>query len=161
MDAFALNALHYIVKPVTPDKARALLRRLSPPPERAVRVLELPCYGKTTRFLLNDISKIISKSRGVEIHSPGQSAAWLPCQFQRAAELLAGEPDFLLLSRGCMVNLSHVQGIDYASGAKAESLPHGRRSARKRRGRVHLVHLPDRRLLEDLQKSGGSSPGRP
>lgn len=113
VDAFALNALHYIVKPVTPDTVRALLQRLSPPSEQTARMLELPCYGKTTRFLLKDISKIISKSRGVEIHIPGRNAAWLPCQFQRAAELLAGEPDFLLLSRGCIVNLNHVQGIDF------------------------------------------------
>lgn len=113
VDAFELNALHYIVKPVTPDKVRALLQRLPPPPEQTARMLELPYYGKTARFPLNDISKIISKSRGVEVHVPGRSAAWLPCQFQRAAELLAQEPDFLLLSRGCMVNLSHVQGIDY------------------------------------------------
>ena len=129
VDAFELNALHYIVKPVTPDKVRALLQRLSPPPEQTARILELPYYGKTTRFPLNDISKIISKSRGVEIHLPGRSAAWLPCQFQRAAELLAGEPDFLLLSRGCMVNLNPVQGIDYdvCCLKNGEQLPVSRR----------------------------------
>lgn len=112
VDAFALNALHYIVKPVTVETARALLARLPVLPGKSDRMLELPVHGETVQFSLTEISRIVSKSRGVEIHFLGRSAAWLPCQFQEVEARLSDEPDFLLLSRGCIVNLNSVQGID-------------------------------------------------
>ncbi len=112
VDAFELNALHYIVKPVTVETARTLLARLPVLPGKSDRMLALPVQGKTAQFSLTEISKIVSKSRGVEIHFFGRSAAWLPCQFQEVEARLSDEPDFLLLSRGCIVNLSSVQGID-------------------------------------------------
>lgn len=112
VDAFELNALHYIVKPVTVETARALLARLPVLPGKSDRMLELPVQGETVQFSLTEISKIVSKRRGVEIHFLGRSAAWLPCQFQEVEARLSEEPDFLLLSRGCIVNLNNVQGID-------------------------------------------------
>ena len=112
VDAFALNALHYIVKPVTVETARALLERLPVLPGKSARMLELPAQGETAQFPIMEISKIISKNRGVEIHFLSRSAAWLPCQFQDVEMRISDEPDFLLLSRGCIVNLNNVQGID-------------------------------------------------
>lgn len=113
VDAFELNALHYIVKPVTVETARALLERLPAYPKNPAKMLELPIQDGTAQFPVAEISRIISKSRGVEIHILGRSAAWLPCRFREVEARLSDEPDFLLLSRGCIVNLNHVQSIDF------------------------------------------------
>lgn len=113
VDAFELNALHYMVKPVTAKKARTLLERLPVHPGNSVKMLELPDQGGTVRFPVAEIIKIISKSRGVELHFLGRSAVWLPCPFREVEAQLSENLDFLLLGRGCMVDLNQVQGIDY------------------------------------------------
>ncbi|MDE7219920.1 MAG: LytTR family DNA-binding domain-containing protein [Oscillospiraceae bacterium] len=129
VDAFELNALHYIVKPVTVEAARALLERLPPRPGSTVKMLELPVQDGTAQFPLAEINRIISKSRGVEIHITGRSAAWLPCRFREVEVRLSDEPDFLLISRGCIVNLGHVQSIDFDTCClkNGEQLPVSRR----------------------------------
>ena len=113
VDAFELNALHYIVKPVTEEKACTLLKRLPVHPGSSVKMLELPDQGEIVRFPVVEIIKIVSKSRGVEIYFLGRSAAWLSCPFREVEAQLSGDLDFLLLGRGCIVNLNQVQGIDF------------------------------------------------
>ena len=154
VDAFDLNALHYIVKPVTAEKARTLLERLLAYPEISVKMLELPDQGRTVQFPLAEISKIISKSRGVEIHVVGRSAAWLPCQFREAEAQLSKELDFLLLGRGCIVNLNHVQGIDFdiCCLKTGEQLPISRRE------RVNVQRRYSDFLFRRLDRMKGDSP---
>lgn len=154
VDAFALNALHYIVKPVTVEAARALLERLPGLPSKPVRMLELPAQGEAVRFPLAEISKIISKSRGVEVHFLGRSAAWLPCRFREVEARLSEEPDFLLLSRGCIVNLNNVQGIDVDQCflKSGEQLPVSRRE------RLHVQSRYSDFLFRRLDKMKGGVP---
>ena len=113
VDAFDLNALHYIIKPMTLETAHTLLERLLPHLESSIKLLKLPIPGGPTQFPLAEISKIISKNRGVEIHFLDRRVAWLSCRFREVETRLAGNSDFLLVSRGCIVNLNHVQSIDY------------------------------------------------
>lgn len=114
VDAFEMDALHYMVKPVTSDMFHTLLMRLTDRMERFTRVLDLPVgRGEHARFPLAKIRHITSKSRGVEIGVQGRSNTWLPCLFREVEARLSDEPDFLLLSRGCMINLNSVQRIDY------------------------------------------------
>ena len=129
VDAFELNALHYIVKPVTAEKVRTLLERLPAHPGSSVRMLELPDQGGMAQFPTAEISNIISKNRGVEIHILGRSAAWLTCPFREVEAQLSKDMDFLLLSRGCIVNLNYVQGIDFDTCClkTGEQLPISRR----------------------------------
>lgn len=114
VDAFELDALHYMVKPVTTDMFCALLTRLMARMNRSVQVLELPIgRGEKVRFPIEKINRIISKNRGVEISVQGRSSTWLPCLFREVEAKLHDEPDFLHLGRGCMVNLNSVRNIDY------------------------------------------------
>lgn len=114
VDAFELEALHYMVKPVTADKSCALLERFLVRVEEPVRMLELTVWrGEQIRFPLSKIERIISKSRGVEVYVRGQSSLWLPCLFREVEAQLVDAPEFLRLSRGCMVNLYSVRSIDY------------------------------------------------
>lgn len=114
VDAFEIDALHYMVKPVTVDMFYTLLKRLSVRLERSIQMLKLPIgRGEWVQFPTAKISKIISKNRGVEISVQGRSSTWLPCLFREAEARLLDEPDFLHLARGCMVNLNSIQRIDY------------------------------------------------
>lgn len=114
VDAFDLDALHYMVKPVTTEMFCTLLTRLFARTEQLRRVLELPIgRGEHVRFLIEKISWITSKNRGVEISVEGRSSTWLPCLFREVEVRLLDEPYFLRLGWGCMVNLNSVQSIDY------------------------------------------------
>lgn len=114
VDAFEMDALHYMVKPVTEDMLRTLFKRLASRLEKTIRILELPIgRGRQIQLPIAKISQITSKSRGIEICVQGRSSTWLPCLFREAEARLLDEPDFLLLSRGCMVNLNSIQKIDY------------------------------------------------
>lgn len=113
VEAFALDALHYIVKPVTDEDACTLLRRLAQRPGRPAASLRLPTrQGSTVTIAAGDIIRIISKSRGVEISLQGRGTVWFACQFWKVAEQLSADQDFLLLGRGCLVNLPCVERID-------------------------------------------------
>lgn len=114
VDAFALEALHYLVKPVTAEKAKELLRRLDVLSEEPRRVLELSSgRGETVRFSLTEISRVESKNRGVALTLRDKRSLWLPCLFRKAEERLSGEPDFFQLGRGCIVNANDIQSLDY------------------------------------------------
>lgn len=113
VDAFALDALHYIVKPMTVDAACVLLKRLEARPRKPAPLLEMPAQqGGTAQFSVREVSRVVSKSRGVEIYLQGRGPVWFACQFWKVAEQLSSDPDFLLVSRGCLVNMNCVQRID-------------------------------------------------
>lgn len=152
VDAFELNALHYIVKPVTEEMARALLERLPTRPESSVKMLELPLRDGTVQFPVAEISKIISKSRGVEIHFLARGAAWLPCQFREVEAQLSEDLDFLLLSRGCIVNLNHVRGIDFDTCC----LKNGEQLPVSRRERLNVQHRYSDFLFRRLDRMKGA-----
>lgn len=98
VDAFELDALHYMVKPVTTDMFCALLTRLMARMNRSVQVLELPIgRGEKVRFPIEKINRIISKNRGVEISVQGRSSTWLPCLIIQSS----GEE---VLCRGFLMN---------------------------------------------------------
>lgn len=114
VDAFGVEALHYMVKPVTADMFHTLLKRLFARIEKPVRMLELTVWrGEQVQFSMAKIRWIVSKNRGVEIYIQGQNSVWLPCLFREVEARLLDEPEFLLLSRGCIVNLNSIQNIDY------------------------------------------------
>ncbi len=110
VDAFELEAIHYLLKPVTLEAVQVLLarflargRRTSPP------ALVLTCGREKHSLLFSQIACIVSCDRGTSLYLEDQSRRqWLSCPFRRVTEQLDREPDFLRLSRSCMVNLNAV-----------------------------------------------------
>lgn len=134
VDAFELDALHYILKPVTVEKARTLLERLFAQTGRPHACLELTDRRKEYRFPLESLQYVMSRDKGVEIHlenSPQHS--WVACPFREVLEQLGEGPDFLQISRGCVVHLGAVRYIGHGDChmKNGECLPISRREQRE------------------------------
>lgn len=101
VDAFELEALHYILKPVTVEKAKELLQRLFALTQRPRLCLELSGRRQDYRFPLEHIQYILSRDKGTEVHllDPPRRE-WADCPFREALEQLSGNPDFLLIAGG-------------------------------------------------------------
>ncbi len=105
VDAFALEALHYLVKPLTPDAAQELLRRLRAQSPQVSRCLRLTGRRESRRFPLGQIRYLTSLDRGVQLYLLS-SREWVAAPFHQAVDQLGKEWDFVLISRGCIVNLN-------------------------------------------------------
>lgn len=128
IEAFSLDALHYIMKPVTVEKLKELLERYLTHIERPPRCLTLTDGREERRFPLEEICYLSSMDRGIEVHLQ-TGREWVPCLFRQAAEQLAAQPDFVQISRSCIVNLNEVLhlGCSNCHMKGGEALPVSRR----------------------------------
>ena len=138
VDAFALEALHYLVKPLTVESAQELLRRLRTPTFEVSRCLQLTGRGESRRFPLGQIRYLTSLDRGVQLYLLS-CREWVAAPFHQAVEQLGEEWDFTLVSRGCIVNLNSLlylggSGCHLTTG---ECLPVSRRERSKVQARYH------------------------
>lgn len=128
VEAFSLDALHYILKPVTADKAKELLQRFCRHIEQPPRCLTLTDGHEERRFPLEQIQYLLSLHKGIELHLRS-SREWMRCPIRQAAEQLADEAGFVQISRSCIVNLSEVLHLGNANChmKNGEALPISRR----------------------------------
>lgn len=113
IQAFDLNALHYLVKPITEEKARVLFNRLYRKKAGTSRFLELEAGREFRRFPLSKIKGILSKDKGTIVQLTDAGERWINCPFWQAEEKLSAEINFVLISRGYILNLDQVSCIDY------------------------------------------------
>ena len=111
LDAFAVMAAHYLVKPVDSAKLLEALRR-SPfvqPPRKTLTIVS--DYVNTT-IDLDDISyiDIISKVTQVHLASGKTFASYTP--ISTLAERLSNEPRFIPCHRSIIVNADYIQSIE-------------------------------------------------
>ncbi len=128
VEAFSLDALHYIMKPVTVEKLKELLERFFTHVERPPRCLTLSDQQGERQVPLEQIRYLLSQDRGIEIYLQ-TGRKWFPCLFRQAAERLADEADFVQISRSCIVNLNEVLHLGNADChlKNGEALPISRR----------------------------------
>lgn len=128
VEAFSLDALHYIMKPVTVEKLKELLERFFTHVERPPRCLALPDQQGERQVPLEQICYLLGQDRGIEIHLQ-TGREWFPCLFRQAAEQLVDEADFVQISRSCFVNLNEVLHLGNANChlKNGEALPISRR----------------------------------
>ena len=151
VDAFAIEALHYIVKPVSEEAAENLLRRLLARIKREPRCLVLSDKRKKRQFPLERLRYLLSADKGVELYFPNRRE-WFPCPFRQAAEQLEGEPDFLRISRGCIINLNEVLYL----GRSGFHLKGGEALAVSRRERSAVQDRYNEYLFQKLDHTGGA-----
>ncbi len=109
--AIEMDALHYLIKPARAEDFSEMFRRLLRR-DGVKRYLTLCADGREYRIALDRIRRLFSRNKGTSIDL-ADGAVWLPSPFWQTASQLADEPEFVLLSRGCIGNLDHVRCLDY------------------------------------------------
>ena len=112
-DAFDLNALHYLLKPVSTDQIRECLLRFSERKHLPLSLLTLQAKAKTYSFPLHCVQKIVSSKKGIDVYLSGTS---LPSPQHIAITFAEAEKQldpsrFLKISRGFLVQMSFILGI--------------------------------------------------
>lgn len=114
LEAFALDAVHYLTKPVNCEEFRTLLERYlkrtqHPLPEAA---LEIRSDSKTYRFPLPRVQKIQSSRKGVDVYlAEAERPVHIPISFARLESQL-NSSRFLRISRGLVVQMSYISYIN-------------------------------------------------
>ena len=131
VEAFAKNALHYLVKPITREDVGEALGRL-PAQARKRTIITLKTKGGRRSVYREEISLCQSEAHAVLIRlSSGES--FLCFQPLKNLEEQLGE-DFLLLSRGLIVNVRYIQEM----GSQSCLLLDGRTVLLSRKNRKQL-----------------------
>lgn len=111
-DAFDLNALHYLVKPVTSEQIQECLVRFFERSRIPVTPLELKTKTRVYSFPIQSVQKILSSNKGIDIYlanlTPPQhvSISFADAEKQLDSSL------FLKISRGYIVQMSFILYID-------------------------------------------------
>lgn len=108
--AFEMNALHYLVKPLTTEKIREVFRRFN---KRNNRLGTMQVKDGKTDYILKkeNITRIVSERKGVRIFQKDKEDIWIKKSFEKMASII-GEDMFLIVSRGYMVNMDFIQSMD-------------------------------------------------
>lgn len=163
VEAFAVGAIHYLVKPVTKQAVQEILERWQI--NRAQEECLCVQSGREIRkFPKSQILYIKSRDRGVEIHMENRKwNSWVKAPFHIIEKELEQEARFARIARGCMVNLEHARRFDTAECflVNGEALPVSRREHSKA-----LNHYNDflfwkmKQEGEDCARTAGTVPGR-
>ena len=112
LDAYDLNAVHYMMKPATPEKVDEMFQRYLERARIPARVIEMETDAKTHSFPLHLMEKVQSATKGVDVYIKNVEEPYhLNMSFMRAEEQLEG-CSFLRISRGLLINIDYVETID-------------------------------------------------
>ena len=112
LDAYDLDAIHYLIKPVDCEKLKELFHRFFKRTNRPKEILEIHSSSKKYTFPLLRVQKIQSSNKGVDIYlSDIAEPQRIPISFIRVEEQLASS-SFLRISRGLMVRIGYIRCID-------------------------------------------------
>ena len=107
-EAFELDAVHYLVKPVRTDSLLELLRRFFRRSGVPMKMLELRWGSKCLSVPMHQIVKVQSSNKGVDIYLQGIGRPqWAGVPFSKAEEML-DEEYFLQISRGLLVQMNYI-----------------------------------------------------
>lgn len=112
LEAFDLNALHYLVKPVSMQKLEECLNRFCDRIQIPRQTLEIRSATKAYAFPLMLVQKIMSCNKGIDVYFQGAvQPQHIPISFTKAEEQL--DPShFLRISRGIIVQISFILCIN-------------------------------------------------
>lgn len=114
-EAFQLNAIHYIVKPLTDFQIQELFRRYFERMRLPLHTLKLQTERAICELPIHRIQKIESRNKGVEIYlCRMENPVFINMPFVRLEEEIQ-EEQLITVSRGLIVNLSFIKQI-YRNG---------------------------------------------
>ncbi|MCD8398530.1 MAG: LytTR family DNA-binding domain-containing protein [Lachnospiraceae bacterium] len=149
VDAFSLNALHYLVKPVTIEGITEAFRRLSETRRKKRPVIALSSSNGSHTIFLDEVSYIQSVGHAKELHLTDDRVirVWMPME---ELEPKLGE-NFLKLNRSFLVNMEQIEQMLMDSCI----LRNGTRLDFARRERTAIRAAYDRYLFARLGNRGG------
>jgi len=107
-DAFSVHAFGYLIKPLMPDKLYKIMNDVQALLHTDERTLDITVVGKVDLTLrYSEILYINSDSNYCIIHCPEPCKSRGP--FAALCEPLLQSPEFCVINRGILVNLSHVR----------------------------------------------------
>lgn len=146
LDAFDLDAVHYLIKPVKQEDIHKLFRRFFHRSQKPEQYFEIRADKKVYSFPLSHVQKIQSHKKGVDIYLHNfPNPYWIPLSFIRVEEQL--DPAyFLKISRGLIVHMSYILYIDqnicaFRDGTSALISRGEKLSVRKRYNDYLFSHL--------------------
>ena len=109
LDAFQLDALHYLVKPITVEGVRKLLDRYQERMGRqSLTMLKIRTPLEELEFPMNRIEKLVSAEKKCDLYLEGIKApVRIPLSFTDA-EMQMQEDCFLKVSRGLLVHMDFI-----------------------------------------------------
>ena len=150
IEAFDMNAVDYLLKPVREERLAESIRRAvdaghrgAPPADERLAV-EL---GGVTRFVMRStITDVEAQRDYVQLHTDDGSSHLPPMTLSHVAERWA-EHDFLRVHRRHVVNRQHIREVRQSAGRTTLVLPSGESSIEVEVSRRH--HRDLRELLHD------------
>ncbi|MCD8025780.1 MAG: LytTR family DNA-binding domain-containing protein [Clostridiales bacterium] len=146
VDAFSLNTLHYLVKPVTFEGVTEAMHRLAQLRKKKRTMISLQTGSTSCSVYLDEISYIQSMGHAKELVLTNGKIIrlWTP---MAELEKLLGE-NFLKLNRSTIVNMEHIEQM----GTNACVLHDGTRLEFARRERTAVKTAYDNYLFDRLSK---------
>ena len=105
---YEVSALHYLMKPVSPEKLFALLDRAKRSLAREKRAVLLPLEGESLRLLVEDIQSVEAFDHHLEV-TTAQEVHRVKLTLREMEGMLGNT--FVCVCRGCLANLRHIRRI--------------------------------------------------
>ena len=113
LDAFAVEASQYLVKPITNDRLFAVLDKFRAEEEEARRkYLLLRIEGKLQRVLVNEIVYCEAQGKVQYLHLSDGTQYHLRRTMAEIYEMLAGYREFVRVGAAYILNLEHIESLN-------------------------------------------------
>ena len=112
LDAFEVEAVQYLVKPLSKEKMYALLDRFVREMEEArKKYILLRTEGVVQRVAVDDITFCEAQGKVQYVHFTDGSQCMLRVTMAKLSEMLAPYPEFMRLGVAYLVNMEHIECI--------------------------------------------------
>ncbi|MDO5425831.1 MAG: LytTR family DNA-binding domain-containing protein [Eubacteriales bacterium] len=114
-EAFSCHAFEYIQKPIGRERLFQVLSDALRVLPHALRYVEFTYNRQAVRLLYNDIVSVVANRHNTDI-TDLRGAAYSPyVSFSKFIQPLEADRRFLLINKGVLVNMDHIQGFENGS----------------------------------------------
>lgn len=112
VDAYALNALHYLVKPVDAAQLRTLFARYAERVRQPEKRVVLRTGDRTWHFPVSQLRSVQARNKSVALTLADETESLVLAATFSSIEAQLDSAQFLTLSRGFMVNMDEIHYMD-------------------------------------------------